>query len=126
MAAPIADGRNPGPNDVGFTVGVEGANLITVAVQLKSGASDIAERCAVIVYLSSDANGDTPIAAQTSIAAGADGSLLGTLTAATSIILLSEADGDIDVAVTDTGVYSRYVNVILPDGSKKSQIITFA
>lgn len=127
MAGPIADGRSgQSPNDVTFTVGTEAANAITVAVQLATGVSDIAERAAVIVYLSSDVNGDTPIAAQTSLACGTDGSLLGTLTAATSLVCLSEADGDIDIVVTDTGVYTRYVNVVLPSGLKKNVAITFA
>jgi hypothetical protein len=127
MAAPVADGRlGQMANDALFTVGAEATNAITTAVQLKLGAEDITERCVVIAYLSSDANGDTPIAAQTSIACGTDGSVIGTLTAATSIMVISEADGDIDITVTDTGVYTRYLNIILPNGLKKSVAMTFA
>lgn len=127
MGAPIPDGRTTEPNDASFSIGVEGSNAITVAIQLLRGLSDIAERAAVVVYQSSDAAGDVPVAAQTSLAVGTDGSLLGTLIAATSLLLLSEADGDIDVVITDTGAVTRYLNVILPSGKKvTSSAIVFA
>ena len=127
MPAPILDGRFGNmANDVGFTIGPESSNAITVNIQLKVGVSDVSERCCVIVYQSSDANGDTPVAAQTSLALGTDGSLLGTLTAATSIVALSEADGDIDIVITDTGVVNRYLTVVLANGTKvTSSVIAF-
>ena len=128
MAAPHGDGRNrQQPNDASFAIGTEGTNAITVGIQLLNGNREIAGKAVVDVYLSSDAAGDVPVAAQTSLALGTDGSLLGTLIAATTLRVLSEADGDIDVVITDTGVYARYLNVVLPNGSKvTSGAITFA
>lgn len=121
MAAPTPDGRYyNSPNDVSAVIGAEAANAITVNIQLLAGAAEITERAAVHIYQSSDANGDVPVAAQTSLALGTDGSLLGTLTAATSILALSEADGDIDIVITDTGAVTRYLQVVLPQGTKKT------
>jgi hypothetical protein len=49
------------------------------------------------------------------------------LAAAKGFTLISEADGDIDVNIKDTGTPTFYLNVILPDGTKKvSGAITFA
>lgn len=123
----VLDGRlGQMPNDCTFTVGAEGGNAITTAIQLLSGASELSEAGFVTVYLSSDAAGQTPVAAQTSIACGTDGSVVGTLTAATTLLVVSEADGDIDIVVTDTGVYTRYLNVVFPNGLRKAVAMTFA
>lgn len=128
MAAPIPDGRRGAePNDASFSFGAEAANAITGTITLLQGVTAIATRVAVHVYLSSDAAGATPVAAQTSLAVGGAGVLLGTLTAATSLLVLCHTDGTIQIVTTDTGVYSRYLNVILPNGVKvTSQAFTFA
>lgn len=78
--------RNPLNSQVvggaGFTVGTESGNAITVAVQLRDAKSqDVRVRGSVSAFLSSDATGDTPLLDHdlpTSVAAGTDGSLLGT------------------------------------------------
>lgn len=71
LRAPIADAS--------FTVGAEGSNIITVAVQLKDkGGADASVRGRVRAYLSGDANGDTivPYGPNGGVAAGTDGLLL--------------------------------------------------
>ncbi len=112
-----------------FSIGVEGSNTITVAVQLKDTSNqDLAVRGAVEVFLADDANGDTYTAtAATGIAAGTDGWSFPYVTGKASKFM-SEADGDIDVAINYTvGAKTWYLGVILPDGSRvMSGAITFA
>lgn len=123
----ILDGRlGMMPNDCTFVVGTEAGNAITTNIQLLNGATELDEAGFVFVYLSSDAAGQAPQAAQTSIACGTDGSVVGTLTAATTLLVVSEADGDIDIVVTDTGTYTRYLNVVFPNGLRKAVAMTFA
>lgn len=115
-------------NDVGFTIGAETSNAITVAVQLKdTGGSDLAVRGKVDWFLSSDATGDTKAAAASGgVAAGTDGHLTA-LVEGVSGWALSEADGDIDFVITDTSARTMYLNIVLPDGSiKTSSAIIFA
>lgn len=123
----VLDGRfGMMPNDCTFSVGAEAGNAITTAIQLLNGLTEITEAACVTVYLSSDAAGQTPVAAQTSIACGTDGSVVGTLTAATTLLVISEADGDIDIVVTDTGTSTRYLNVVFPTGLRKAATLPFA
>jgi hypothetical protein len=119
MAAPIPDGRLSGPNDCEFTIGVQAGNDVTVACQLKTGLTDIKTRALVWMYLSSDANGDTVATAPAGgVAAGTDGTFVVEATANVVWAALSEADGDIDVVLTEAGSGTWYLNVILPDGHK--------
>jgi hypothetical protein len=67
------------PLDASFVVGVEGGNVINVAVQLKdANGADLATRGAVRAYLSNDANGDSLIttAPTGGTAIGTDGLLI--------------------------------------------------
>lgn len=113
-----------------FTVGAEntGAGTINVAIQLKDwNGVDLAHRATLLWYLSSDANGDA-IAAATSggIAIGTDGLLI-EWTANVSGIVTSEADGDIDVTLTEAGAGTWYLVLVLPGGRLAvSGAITFA
>lgn len=114
-------------NDVGFTIGAEAANVITVAVQLKkSNGGDLAVRGYVSWYLAGDANGDTLAAAASGgVAAGTDGIVTQVVTGRSGWAI-SEADGDIDIAITDTTARTVYLVIVLPDGSLKiSNAITF-
>ena len=103
--------------DVSSVVGdsVAAGETINVALQLKDALdSDIATPMVVRVWLSSDDAGETPAAAGTSVAIGTDGSIIETLTAATSFDILSEADGDIDIDVVHDAAESLYLNVAIP------------
>lgn len=112
-----------------FTIGAEAANAINIAVQLydRLNGSEVSERVGLAWYLSSDANGDAISAApQTGTAIGTDG-LLMEWTANVSGWVVSEADGDIDVTITDTGTPTFYLVLVMPDGKLYvSGAITFA
>lgn len=115
--------------DVAFTVGAEGTNAINVALQLKDAAgNDLAVRGAVYAYLSDDANGDSIIASAHSSgwAIGTDGLLIPDVTNKSGH-LVSEADGDIDLTITEAGAKTAYLVVVLPNGTLKvSGAITHA
>ena len=112
-----------------FTIGTEAANAINVAVQLRDreNGNEITERVALNWYLASDATGDTISSAATGgIAIGTDGLLI-EWTNNISGLVISEADGDIDVTITDTGTPTFYLVLVAPDGKLyPSAAITFA
>lgn len=107
------------PDEASFSIGTEsGGDVINVAVQLKDGAGDdIATRAAVWFYLSSDANGDTVVAATQALAIGSDGVCIEAVSNSAGI-LISEADGDIDLNITghDTNAETYYLVLIMPSG----------
>lgn len=116
------------PADATFTIGTEAANVINVAVQLKDGAGDdIATRAAVQFYLSDDADGDTIVAAATSLAIGTDGVAIENISNSAGL-LISEADGDIDINIGDaSGAATYYLVLVMPSGELVvSSAITFA
>lgn len=112
-----------------FTIGTEAANAINVAVQLydRNNGNEITERVALNWYLASNATGDAIASAPTGgIAIGTDGLLL-EWTSNISGLVVSEADGDIDVTLTDTGTPTFYLVLVAPDGKLyPSAAITFA
>jgi hypothetical protein len=111
-----------------FAVGTEAANAINVAIQLKDASGvDLARRCALPWYLSGDANGDAIASAPGSgIAIGTDGLLL-EWTANVSGLVISEADGDIDVTLSESSTGTWYLVLVLPGGNLAvSGAITFA
>lgn len=117
------------PLDVDFTVGSESTNVINVALQLNdaSGAA-LATRAAVFAYLSDDANGDSiaATAPDGGVAIGTDGLAI-PLVAGKAWTLVSEADGDIDLNITESGAATWYLIVVLPNGKlAASDAITFA
>jgi len=115
-------------SQTGFTVGTEAANAITVAVQLNDANGDaIASKKGVSFYLASDSAGDVAdtTGAQTSITPGTDGMV--TSPDKISGLAVSEADGDIDIKVTDTGTPTFYLVVLDGQGNRGvSGAITFA
>lgn len=118
------------PAAASFTLGAEGSNARTVSIQLKDYlGNDLANRAAVHAYLSSDANGDVLEAASgtLSVAGGTDGVLIENSTD-NGFLLVSEADGDIDVVITETvGANTFYLVLVLPTGQLVvSQAIDFA
>lgn len=126
--------RHSGWDSATFTIGAEAANAITVNVQLTAGGADVASRQGGICYLSSDANGDIfePDSSTLSWAVGTDG-MFGPLAATDAVgntfgMFLSEADGDLDIVVTQTsGADTIYLVLITPDGPPVvSAALTFA
>ncbi len=103
--------------DATFVVGSESSDTITVNIQLVDGAAaDMATRSAVQFYLSSDANGDSVATAATSLVAGTDGVMIESVSNSAGM-LISEADGDIDVVVGDTGSTTYYLVLVMPKGN---------
>lgn len=118
------------PLDATITVGTEADNAINVAIQLKdAGGADLAVPGYVTAFLSDDSGGVaiSGTAPATSVAIGTDGAIIKELTTKLAWILQSEADGDIDLTITETGADTWYLVVVLPDGSQVvSGAITFA
>lgn len=101
-----------------ITVGAENANVRAITIQLTDGqGNDIASRQMVRIVVLADANGDAFVTTggSTGIAIGTDGALLA-LVAKKAFLVISEADGDIDLTWTDTGTEAAYLGVILPNG----------
>lgn len=112
-----------------FSIGAEAANAINTVIQLSDrlNGGDMGEKVGCAWYLSSDSGGNVISAApQTGIAVGTDG-LLMEWTNNVSGWVISEDDGDIDLTITDTGVATFYINLIMPDGKVyTSAAVTFA
>tara|TARA_R100001594_G_scaffold56348_2_gene90180 strand:- start:30 stop:518 length:489 start_codon:yes stop_codon:yes gene_type:complete len=118
---------------VSFSVAAEAGEAITVSCQFKdaAGADMTSARC-LRAYLSADSAGQTAASsADLTITSGTDGLTQVSVDANTinMLWLTSEADGDVDVVITDGGGGSltNYLNVITPDGKiHTSGAITFA
>jgi hypothetical protein len=115
----------------GIVVGAEGGGgtTINVAIQLnKADGNPAAMRQVMLAYLSDDANGDSIVAAAPSggWAIGTDGLLI-PIVAGKCGYLVSEADGDIDVTITEAGAKTCYLILVHPSGKiSSSGAITFA
>lgn len=113
-----------------FTVGAEADDSINVGVQLLTAAGDeITEAAAVWAYISGDAGGDGVVATAPDgdVAIGTDGAILGELVTDKVFLLLSEADGDIDLDIGEAAAGTFYLVVVLPGGALAvSGAITFA
>lgn len=125
---PLTNEASPKFAGATFSVGTEASNVITVAVQLTDASgADINYKCMARAYLSSDTAGDAVASDPGSWAAGTDGTLVSEELDDLVGTWRSEADGDIDVAVTSAGTSTFYLNVMLPDGrTVQSGAITFA
>ena len=102
-----------------IVVGTEAANVINVAIQMKNlDEQDMAAACAVPFYLADDVVGLDPATAAPDggIVIGTDGAMI-EWTGNLSGLLVSEADGDIDIDMTDAGVMTKYLVLVMPDGS---------
>jgi len=106
--------------DADITVATESAQAIKLAIQLKDYAgNDLTVRNSLWAYMSKDAAGDVIIeTAFDGIAAGTDG-LCQQLTTGQLLLLTSEADGDIDLTVSETEAFLGYLVLILPNGKLK-------
>lgn len=103
----------PAVSRVTGTVGTETAQAITVALQLYGPAEDqvASQASMVLLVLTTDAAGQSLETATSAMAAGTDGTLLLLDTGVTYAFGISEADGDLDVVVTDTGTSTIYLQV---------------
>ena len=118
---------------VSFTVGSESTEAITVSCQFKdaAGADMTSARC-LRAYLSADSAGQTAASSSgLTVTSGTDGLTQVSVDSNTinMLWLTSEADGDVDVVITDAsgGTTTNYLNVITPDGKiHTSGAITFA
>lgn len=118
------------PVNVGFTIGDEATNAITVNCQFNDADGvALAVAAALPYYLADDAAGMTPTtsAPDGGVAAGTDGSIV-PITANLSGYGVSEADGDLDLVITHAaGAKTVYLVFILPNGMLAiSDAITFA
>lgn len=121
------------PRGVDFTISAEGtpgANQITVSMQFYADPQNTVEVSNVVhapfylteststLALSADANA--------AIAGGTDGAVVEVITNYSGY-LVTEADGDVDLVITDTGTPTFYVVVLLPTGRTViSDAVTFA
>lgn len=102
-----------------MTVGAEdGSSVINVAIQLTDFfGDDLATVAACHAYLSDNADGSTIGSAHsTSPAIGSDGLAL-VLVTDLVWLLVSEADGDIDIDFTDSGAQTVYLVLVMPNGT---------
>lgn len=115
--------------DADFTVNAEAANAITLNVQFKDrvDGGELGEAIGVNYYLASEATGQAVATAPDGgIAAGTDGVLI-EWTANLSGLAICEADGDLDVVLTESSTGTWYLVFIAPDGKLLvSPAITFA
>ena len=115
--ATVANAVVGGVGGVEFTVG--GGDTGTVGIQLVDhNGDDLAVRGSVFAYLSDDANGDSVAATAPSggVAIGTDGVLI-PVVADKAFYLCSEADGDIDIVLTEAAADTWYLVVVLPNGT---------
>lgn len=112
-----------------FVIGADAGTTINVAIQLKDSAgADLAVRGSVFAYLSDDANGDSIAGTAPSggWAIGTDGLLI-PVVAGKAAQLVSEADGDIDITITEASADTWYLILVMPDGRLvASEAITFS
>lgn len=121
--------------NVTYSIGVEGSNAIIVSCQaVDANGNDFAKVVRFPMWLVTTAAGDVlePHSATLTIASGTDGVV--ELTAAANALghsafnVVTEADGDIDVSITQTsGADTFYLVSQLPSGKMViSSVITFA
>ena len=116
-----------------MTVGAETAEKIIVSCQFKDGnGDDMTHAVGCVGYLSANAAGQAAASsANLTVDAGTDGFVQILIDSDTqnNFLCTSEADGDLDVRVTDAsgGALTNYLVLVLPNGSiAVSDAITFA
>ena len=111
-----------------FTIGAESGNVIKVTATLKRDGQAIDYRAGVMGYLSTDADGDNLAASAPTggFAVAAKGVAI-EVVADKSALFITDANGQFDINITDTGTPTFYLVLVLPDGSLVvSGAITFA
>ena len=102
-----------------IVVGTEAANVINVTIQFTdANGDDMAVPVSVKWYHADDSAGLNPTttAQDGGTAIGTDGALIESV-ANLSGTMISEADGDVDVDVTDAGTFTTYLVVVMPNGA---------
>lgn len=90
---------------------------IVVSIQLlDEDGNDLTEATAVLAILADDAAAAAINSDDYTIAAGTDGALV-QLVADQVLLLVSEADGDIDVSLTIDGAATVYLILVMPNGN---------
>ena len=124
----IAPKMNPysvGSLGVEFTIGAETTSR-NVAMRFHGVAGAIGFLC----YLSNDPAGQALLttAPTGTVVIGTNGLLVADFGAAKkSFWLVTEADGTVDLTITEAGAKDMYLNVVMPDGNiVTSPIISFA
>ena len=123
---PYSDGAF---STVEFTIGAEAANSINVAGQLKDTNVNFEGRAVLDVYLSTDAEGDNlaATAPDGDVAIGTNGVILAELVTDKYFKIITNADGQFDLDIGESGALSLYLIVALPSGQiVASTIIEFA
>lgn len=114
-----------------MVVGTESSNAINVTIQLTDAdGADLAAIGHVRAYLSDTVTtgiGISGTAPATSVAIGTDGAIIVEEVTKLAWWLQSEADGDIDLTITETGADTWYLVIVFADGTQAvSDAITFA
>ena len=107
------------PMQAAITTGADAGGSATLNIQLKDNNGDeLTTRACIFAYLSDDANGDSVAgtAPDGGVAAGTDGVLI-PVVAGKAFMLVSEADGDIDVVVTESATDTWYLVLVGPLGN---------
>ncbi len=117
--------------DAVITVGAESSDVITCAIQLKDFAgNDMKVPSCIYAYYSGDAAGADIVATTWSGGHdnGTDGEYTVGATDGVDMHLISESDGDIDLAITETtATHTGYLVLVMPNGKLVvSDAITFA
>ncbi len=103
---------------VTWSVGIEGANAITVTATLVNANNNaIGERAVINAWLSTDNTGATPIttAPTGNVTIGASGSIRHLVTDK-EFRLVTTTGGVVSLVITDSGAYSVYLNFMNPLG----------
>ena len=104
--------------DADITVGTLSSDTYPVTIQLKDYAgNDLKVPASVMAWISSTATGIDPsgVSSELALTSSGDGAVLIHLTHYL-YQLISEADGDIDVTITDTGTTAQYLTLLMPNG----------
>ena len=115
-------------HDATITVPAISSDTFAVTIQLKDYAgNDLKVAACILAYVSSTSTGldPTDLTSEITITSEGDGAALVSL-AKYSWHLISEADGDIAIDVTDTGTDAKYLVLVMPDGRLVvSDVLTF-
>jgi hypothetical protein len=118
------------PFDATFTIGSEAGDVINVAVQLKdANGANLSTLSNLTAYLSDNSSGNNFIATAPSgtVVIGTNGALFDVGSAKKVFHLISNATGQVDINITESGAKTLYLVLVLPNGLLKvSSAITFA
>ena len=110
--------------DVEFTVTDNATETIDVVIQfLDSAGNDIDHPVAAMVYITTDAHGQTLATNSTDIseiAIKTDGTILFEPSTNVMAYCVSETDGDLGLTITMLTGKTVYVNVVMPNGEVKT------